>query len=94
MAAKRDRVAPIAGSARKPIALKEMGSFHVGGRLVAIGGEPVREVTFSPGGVPVRLDPNGLYQVGQMYVQYFIPHEVRGACPLLLWHGGALTGAA
>lgn len=78
--------------AQEPIVLKEMGSFHVGGKLVEISGQPVREVTFTPGGVPAKVDPNGTYQVGQMYVQYFIPEEERGAYPLLMWHGGGLTG--
>ena len=81
-----------AGCAQAPIALKEMGSFHVGGREVVISGKPVREVVFTPGGVPAKVDPNGVYQVEQMYVQYFIPQNPRGALPLLMWHGGGLTG--
>jgi pimeloyl-ACP methyl ester carboxylesterase len=75
-----------------PITLKAMGSFHVGGRLIEVSGQPVKEVTFTPGGVPARIDPNGKYQVEQMYVQYFIPQDERGAVPLLLWHGGGLSG--
>jgi hypothetical protein len=27
-----------------------------------------------------------------MYVQYFIPQNVSGSVPLLMWHGGGLTG--
>lgn len=79
-------------SAKEPISLKDMGSFHVGGKLVEIKGKPVREVTFTKGGVPARIDPNGIYQTGQMYVQYFIPQKEHGAYPLLMWHGGGLTG--
>jgi len=75
-----------------PIALKQMGSFHIGGREVTITGKPVREVTFTPGGVPAKIDPNGVYQVEQMYVQYFVPQNQRGALPLLMWHGGGLSG--
>ena len=75
-----------------PIALKEMGSFHIGGREVTISGKPVKEVLFTPGGVPAKVDPNGVYVVEQMYVQYFIPANARGALPLLMWHGGGLTG--
>lgn len=82
----------LAGCAQAPIALKEMGSFHIGGREVEIRGKPVREVVFTPGGVPAKVDPNGVYQVEQMYVQYFIPQDRRGALPLLMWHGGGLTG--
>ena len=79
-------------NAAEPIALRDMGSFHVGGRLVEISGKPVKEVTFTPGGVPAKVDPNGTYQVEQMYVQYFLPADEKGAYPLLLWHGGGLTG--
>ncbi|MBC9876895.1 esterase [Bradyrhizobium sp. INPA01-394B] len=78
--------------ADEPITLRDMGSFHVGGRLVEISGKPVREVVFSPGGVPAKVDPNGTYQVEQMYVQYFLPASEKGAYPLLMWHGGGLTG--
>jgi hypothetical protein len=82
----------LAGCAQAPIQLDRMGSFHVGGREVVISGKPVREVMFTPGGVPARVDPNGVYQVEQMYVQYFIPKNPRGSLPLLMWHGGGLTG--
>ena len=79
-------------NAAEPIALRDMGSFHVGGRLVEISGKPVKEVTFTPGGVPAKVDPNGTYQVEQMYVQYFLPANEKGAYPLLMWHGGGLSG--
>ena len=85
-----------AGSAlaqtKEPIQLRDMGSFHVGGRLIEIKGQPIREVVFTPGGVPAKIDPNGTYQVEQMYVQYFLPQSRKGKLPLLLWHGGGLTG--
>ncbi len=77
-----------------PIALRDMGSFHVGGREAVISGKPVTEVRRVPGGPPARIDPNGEYQVEQMYVQYFLPSNRRSAYPLLLWHGGGLTGAS
>jgi pimeloyl-ACP methyl ester carboxylesterase len=78
--------------AEDPVTLKDMGSFHVGGREVRLSGKPVRDVTFTPGGVPAKVDPNGTYVTGQMYVQYFVPQPVRSTAPLLLWHGGGLTG--
>jgi len=77
---------------KEPIALRDMGSFHIGGRVVEITGQPVKEVVFTPGGVPARVDPNGAYQVEQMYVQYFLPQNRKGKLPLLMWHGGGLTG--
>lgn len=75
-----------------PIALRDMGSFHIGGRIIEITGQPVKEVLFTPGGVPAKVDPNGRYQVEQMYVQYFLPQNKKGKLPLLLWHGGGLSG--
>src|SRR5437763_906773 len=85
-----------AGSAwaqtRAPIALRDMGWLHMGGRTIEISGPPTKEVVFTPGGVPAKIDPNGKYQVEQMYVQYFLPQTRKGKVPLLLWHGGGLTG--
>ena len=52
--------------AGEPITLRDMGSFHVGGRVVEISGKPLKEVVFSAGGVPAKIDPNGLYQVEQV----------------------------
>ena len=85
-------LAALAACAQAPIQLKDMGSFHVGGREVTISGRPVKEVVFSPGSVPAKVDPNGVYQVEQMYVQYFIPQDKRGVLPLLMWLGCGLTG--
>lgn len=76
----------------QPIVLKDMGSFHIGGRVHAVSGQPVKEVKFTANGVPLKVDPNGSYAVEQMYVQYFLPAEPKGAVPLLLWHGGGLSG--
>jgi pimeloyl-ACP methyl ester carboxylesterase len=79
--------------ADEDIVLRGMGSFHVGGRIVEIRGKPVREIVRVLGGPSSKLDPNGRYQVEQMYVQYFLPKHRKGKMPLLLWHGGGLTGA-
>ena len=65
---------------KAPIVLRDMGSFHVGGRLIEISGQPIKEVVFTPGGVPAKMDPNGKYQVEQMYVQYFLPRTARASC--------------
>jgi len=75
-----------------PLTLRDMGSFHVGGKLVEISGRPTKEVYFAPGGTPAKVDPNGTYMAGQMYVQYFLPADQRGSVPMLMWHGGGLTG--
>ncbi|MBJ7251633.1 MAG: esterase, partial [Acetobacteraceae bacterium] len=76
-----------------PVSLADWGSFHVGGREVTISGQPAREVLFTPGGVPAKVDPNGTYLIGALYAQYMIPAVPRGRLPLLMWHGGGLSGA-
>jgi hypothetical protein len=64
--------------AAEPIALRDMGSFHIGGKVAEISGRPVREIVRVPGGPASRLDPNGRFQVEQMYVQYFLPQNRKG----------------
>src|SRR3954454_11256291 len=84
--------APAVAESKEPIALRDMGSFHIGGRQVEGSGQPVREVLFTPCGVPAKVDPNGTYQVEQMYAQYFLVQNRKGKLPLLMWHGGGLSG--
>jgi hypothetical protein len=78
---------PAMAQNKEPLVLRDMGSFHIGGRLAEISGKPVREVSI--GGATQKLDPNGSYMVEQMYVQYVLPHNRKGKVPLLMWHGGA-----
>ncbi len=37
-------------------------------------------------------DRTGDFEVEQMYVQYMIPSDRKAKYPLLMWHGGGLTG--
>jgi len=83
---------PVPAASVEPIVLRGMGSFHIGGRVVEVSGKPVREIVRQPGGPLTKLDPNGQYMVEQMYVQYFLPQRRTGRLPLLMWHGGGLTG--
>ena len=82
-----------AASAQEPLALRDMGSFHVGGRKVEVTGQPVKEIQRVPGGPMSKLDLNGTYHVESMYAQYFLVQKRKGKFPLLMWHGGGLTGA-
>jgi pimeloyl-ACP methyl ester carboxylesterase len=75
------------------IKVQEIGSFFVGGKFVRLEGLPVRERLSAPGGPVYRDDPNGDIVAGQMYVQFARLAQPRAAGPLLLWHGGGLTGA-
>jgi len=79
-------------AAEDDIVLRGMGSFHIGGRIAEVSGKPIRMIVRQPGGPLTKLDPNGQYMVEQMYVQYFLPRQRKGKLPLLLWHGGGLTG--
>ena len=79
-------------TAEEDIVLRGMGSFHVGGRVAEVSGKAVRMIVRQPGGPQTKLDPNGQYMVEQMYVQYFLPKQRKGKLPLLMWHGGGLTG--
>lgn len=76
------------------INLKSVRGFHVGGEMVRLSGLAVSRAQAATGG-PVRVsDPNGSYQTGQLYAQYFEQAQPRGLYPLMLWHGGGLTGAS
>ena len=81
----------IAGAA-EPIVLRDMGSFHIGGRIATVSGKETRMIVRQPGGPQTKYDPNGQFMVEQMYVQYFLPQNRKGKYPLLMWHGGGLTG--
>ncbi len=83
-------VATVAGAADLSVA--EIGSFHVGGRAVSLSGLPTRDVVFTAGSAPIKVDPNGDFEAEQMYVQYVKLASPKARDPLLLWHGGGLTG--
>ena len=73
--------------------LARYGSFHVGGRRISITGQPSIALQLSPDTPVMTFDPNGDYLVDQAYVQSFEPEERRFETPVLLIHGGGLTGA-
>lgn len=76
------------------IAVKEIGSIHVGGRTATLSGLPEKEVRFTPTQPPTKLNPNGEFEVEQMYVQYVKLTDAtrRGAHPMVMIHGGGLAG--
>lgn len=79
---------------RDHFGVREIGSFHVGGRQVTLSGLPEKEIVFTAGAPPFRVNPNGDFEVEQMYVQYVKLHQPyrRAPYPLLMWHGGGLAG--
>jgi pimeloyl-ACP methyl ester carboxylesterase len=82
-----------ATSAAADYLVKEVGSFHVGGHTETLNGLPSKEIVFSPGAPAIKVDPNGEFEVEQMYVQFVKQAAPKSKLPLLLWHGGGLSGA-
>jgi pimeloyl-ACP methyl ester carboxylesterase len=74
------------------VGLRRVGSFFVGGRRITVAGRASRSVQYSHN-VVTQYDPNGSYHIEQAYVQYFLQERPRYRTPLLLVHGGGLTGA-
>ena len=62
------------------------------GREVVLSGLPTQEISFTAGMAPRKIDPNGQFEAFQMYVQYVRLAQPKARYPLLLWHGGGLTG--
>ena len=76
-----------------PIFVRDIGSFHVGGHVTRLDGLPARDRVSTNSGPVHPIDPNGEIVVGQMYVQYTRLADPRAVAPLLLWHGGGMSGA-
>lgn len=83
-------VVSVAGA--QPIAVSELGSFHIGGSERELRGLPSRQLTFGANSQPITVDPNGQFETGQMYVQYVKLDRPKAKYPLLMWHGGGSTG--
>ena len=74
--------------------VESIGSFHIGGAPVRLEGLPHREMVVAPGTKPMKIDPNGDFHSGQMYVQYVKLKSPSARYPLLMWHTGGVTGAS
>ncbi len=84
--------ATASGPATADYLVREVGSFHLGGHQATLTGMPTRDVAFTPGSPPLKVDPNGEFEVDQMYVQFVKLAQPRAKVPILFWHGGGLTG--
>lgn len=73
--------------------LRSVGSFHIGGQIKILKDLPVEQVRLAVGAAPRTVDPNGSYVSGQMYVQYYLQQQAVSPWPIVLWHGGGMTGA-
>lgn len=79
-------------AAASAVSVKEIGSYYVGGKKITLEGLPTYESQLSPGSAKVTIDPNGEYFAYQMYVQYIKLEKPKAKYPLLMWHGGGLSG--
>ena len=71
-----------------------MGSRHIGGSEIMLSGLELDTLPINGSGTSVQMDPNGAYEIGQMYVQYVLLAERPMAPPpVLFMHGGGMTGA-
>jgi len=74
------------------LSLRGLGSFFIGGRIAEVHGLPKSWIGNSKTDL-YECDPNGLYWVEQMYVQYAFPKEKLCHYPIIFWHGGGMTGS-
>lgn len=74
------------------VALRSIDSFHVNGEVRTLSGLPVEQRVLAQGAAARPVDPNGDHMTGQMYCQAYRLAEPRHALPVLLWHGGGMTG--
>jgi pimeloyl-ACP methyl ester carboxylesterase len=75
------------------LTVKEIGSFHFGGEQVTLSGLPRRNLVLTQGMPAREYSGDGDFESGQMYAQYVRLQAPRGKYPLLMWHGGGMTGA-
>jgi len=72
--------------------LRAIESFHIGGRSVTLRGFPPEHRRLAQSAAPRTINPDGDCVTGQMYAQAFWLSPPRTRWPVLLWHGGGMTG--
>ena len=77
----------------QPIEVEAVGGFLVGGHVSTVTGQPTTQARFTASGPIQTMDPNGEFITGQMYAHYTRLAHPRAKYPLMLWHGGGLSGS-
>ena len=85
-------LAALTGCGTAGLQVAEVGSYHVGGRPLTLAGLPEKELVFTPGAPPLKINPNGDFEVEALYARYTKLVAPKAKYPLLLWHGGGLAG--
>ncbi|MCC6007008.1 MAG: alpha/beta fold hydrolase [Rhodobacteraceae bacterium] len=73
-------------------ALRAFGSYFVSGHVHEVRGRAVAEIAVTAQ-TSYAYDPNGHYAVEAAYVQFFVPEPRRQGPPVVLVHGGGMSGA-
>ena len=71
----------------------KVGGLFVGGQVATVSGQPTTQARFTASGPLMTMDPNGEFVSGQMYAHYVLLAKPRAKFPLMLWHGGGLSGS-
>lgn len=75
------------------VCLRKIQSHFIGGTQRLVQGLPIQHREVVRNGGERLLNINGSYAVGQMYAMEYRLARPRSPLPVLLWHGGGMTGA-